>query len=65
MRRHTASARRRVAVVETTVDTPADFADRESQRVLSAAARAVAHELGRAAAREWFAEWIRIRSQPK
>jgi len=35
-----------------------DFSDRESQRVLLAAARGVAYELGRAAAREWFAESI-------
>ena len=35
---------------------PADFSDRESQRVLSAAASAVARELGRQAAREHFAE---------
>ena len=33
----------------------ADFTDPESQRVLSAAARAVARELGRQAAREHFA----------
>ena len=31
---------------------PADFTDPESQRVLDAAARAVARELGRQAARE-------------
>lgn len=37
---------------------PADFSDQESQRVLTAAARAVAHELGRQAAREYFAELI-------
>ena len=35
---------------------PADFSDPESQRVLSAAASAVARELGRQAAREHFAE---------
>jgi hypothetical protein len=34
---------------------PADFTDPESQRALSAAARAVARELGRQAAREHFA----------
>jgi hypothetical protein len=33
---------------------PADFSDPESQRVLSAAASAVARELGRQAAREHF-----------
>ena len=37
---------------------PADFGDLESQRVLAAAARAVARELGREAAREYFAELI-------
>lgn len=37
---------------------PADFSDLESQRVLAAAARAVARELGREAAREYFDEWI-------
>ena len=36
----------------------ADFSDPESQRVLTAAARAVAYELGRNAAREYFAELI-------
>lgn len=35
-----------------------DFSDRESQRVLAAAACAVARELGREAAREYFAEVI-------
>ena len=37
---------------------PRDFSDGESQRVLAAAARAVARELGRQAAREYFAELI-------
>ena len=37
---------------------PADFSDLESQRVFAAAARAVARELGREAAREYFAELI-------
>ena len=36
----------------------ADFTDAESQRALLAAARAVARELGRQAAREHFAELI-------
>lgn len=36
----------------------ADFGDAESQRVLTAAARAVARELGREAAREYFAGLI-------
>lgn len=35
---------------------PVDFSDWESLRVLRAAARAVAYELGREAAREYFAE---------
>jgi hypothetical protein len=43
-------------------ETPAvhatDFSDAESQRVLTAAACAVARELGRQAAREYFAELI-------
>ena len=44
-------------------DTPgADFNDPESQRVLAAAASAVARELGRQAAREYFAELL---VQPK
>lgn len=37
---------------------PVDFSDLESQRVLAVAARAVARELGRQAAREYFAELI-------
>jgi hypothetical protein len=36
----------------------ADFSDIESQRVLAVAAKAVARELGRQAAREYFAELI-------
>ncbi len=36
-----------------------DFSDQDSQRVLTTAARAVACELGREAAREYFAELIR------
>lgn len=35
---------------------PVDFSDPESQRVLTAAALAVARELGREGAREYFAE---------
>lgn len=41
-------------------DTPTDFSDDQSRRVLTAAARAVASELGRAAAREYFAESVRL-----
>lgn len=42
----------------------ADFSDGESQRVLTAAARAVARELGREAAREHFAKLIGRTSAP-
>ena len=38
-----------------------DFGDTESQRVLRAAAGAVAREIGRRAAREYFDELIRTR----
>jgi hypothetical protein len=44
-------------LVEPRPDRP-DFSDRESQRVLTAAAAAVARELGREAAREYFAELL-------
>jgi hypothetical protein len=39
-----------------------DFSDPESQRVLSAAAVALARELGRQAAREYFASVVRPRT---
>lgn len=39
---------------------PVDFSDPESQRVLTVAARAVARELGREAAREYFDELVSI-----
>jgi hypothetical protein len=55
---HARSARRPMTFVDTKSVVPADFSDLESQRVLAAAARAVAHELGREAAREYFAELI-------
>ena len=58
MPRSTRSARGPLTLVETQPVHPADFSDRESQRVLAAAACAVAHELGREAAREYFAELI-------
>ena len=58
MPRPTRSARRPLTLVETKSVQPADFSDRESQRVLAAAVRAVARELGREAAREYFAELI-------
>ena len=44
---------------------PADFGDPESQRVLRAAAYAVVGELGRQAAREYFAELIGRRKPSK
>jgi hypothetical protein len=50
-----ASSRRAADVSERT---GADFSDPESQRVLAAAAAAVARELGRQAAREYFAELL-------
>lgn len=56
-RRHTRSARP-LTLVETKSVQPADFSDVESQRVLTTAARAVARELGREAAREYFAQLI-------
>lgn len=52
------SARRLLTLVEAKPVEPADFTDPESQRVLAAAARVVARELGREAAREYFAELI-------
>lgn len=45
---------RPLTLVATDYLQPADFNDRESQRVLSVAARALAGELGRQAAREFF-----------
>jgi hypothetical protein len=60
MPRHTRSARRPLTLVETPSVQPADFSDLESQRVLAAAARAVARELGREAAREYVAKLIGI-----
>ena len=54
----TRSPRRPVRIVDAMSVRPGDFSDRESQRVLIAAARAVAHALGREAAREYFAELI-------
>lgn len=58
MSRLTRSARRQLTLVDRKSVPPADFSDHESQRVLAAAARAVARELGREAAREYFAELI-------
>ena len=58
MSRPSRSARRPLAIVDTKSGPLADFSDPESQRVLAAAAGAVARELGRQAAREYFAELI-------
>lgn len=49
---------RQLTLVVTKSAPSADFSDRESRRVLAAAACAVARELGREAAREYFAEVI-------
>jgi hypothetical protein len=57
MPRPTRPACRSLSLVKRSVP-PTDFSDRESQRVLTAAARAVARELGREAAREYFAKLI-------
>ena len=61
MSRPTRSPRRPLTLVDTKSVQLADFSDPESQRVLTLAARAVARELGREAAREYFAELIRTR----
>jgi hypothetical protein len=58
MPRHTRSPRRPLTLAATESVPAADFSDLESQRVLAAAARAVARELGREAAREYFAKLI-------
>ena len=52
------AARHPLTLVVTESVEPADFSDSESQRVLAAAALTVARELGRQAAREYFAELI-------
>jgi len=52
------SARRALRLVEPPPHQRPDFSDRESQRVLTVAASAVARELGREAAREYFAELL-------
>jgi hypothetical protein len=58
MRHHTRAVRRPLTFVEPKSPPRADFSDAESQRVLTLAARAVARELGREAAREYFAQLI-------
>jgi hypothetical protein len=65
MSRRPRFARRKLTTVETKPVQAADFSDLESQRVLRAAAFAVAGELGRQAAREYFAEWIGKRKPPQ
>lgn len=65
MVRPSRSARRALTVVEKKSVQPADFSDVESQRVLRAAAYVLAGELGRQAAREYFAELIGRRKPPK
>lgn len=59
------SARRPLTLVDMKSVRPTDFSDLESQRVLAAAALAVARELGREAAREYFAELIGNRRPPE
>lgn len=58
MRRHTRTARRPLTLVEPKPAPLGDFSDVESQRVLTLAACAVARELGREAAREYFTQVI-------
>ena len=58
MPRPTRSAGCLLRLVDTKPAHSADFSDLESQRVLAAATRVVARELGREAAREYFAEFI-------
>lgn len=59
MPRPTRPARCLLRLVDTKPAHSADFSDPESKRVLSMAARTVARELGREAAREYFAKLIR------
>lgn len=46
------------------IESGVDFADADSQRVLTAAAREVARALGREAAREYFADLTRSLRDP-
>jgi hypothetical protein len=55
----TPSARRALTQVDTKLVQTADFTDQESQRVLRVVVCAIARELGREAAQEYFAELIR------
>jgi len=57
-RRHTRSARPPLTLVESKSVEVANFSDVGSHRVLTLAARAVARELGREVAREYFAQLI-------
>ncbi len=54
MGRQAPATRPRLSLVEKKSVSPADLSDVESQRVLTVAAHAVAGELGRQAAREFF-----------
>ena len=58
MPRHKQPARHLLRLVDTKLAHSGDFGDAESKRVLSMAALAVARELGRETAREYFAELI-------
>jgi hypothetical protein len=58
MRRPTRSAGRPLELMERKLTAAADFSDPESQRVLRAASRVLAFELGLAAGREYFDEMI-------
>lgn len=65
---HTPSVRKAAALAlvnPAPVVAAADLTDAESQRVLAAAARTVAFELGREAAREYFAALIDSRDAPR
>ena len=64
MLRTARSPRRLKTVVDVKFGQTADFADPESQRVLAAAARAVARGGTDQAAREYFAELISARRFP-
>ena len=67
MPRSPRTPRRSLTLVDVKPALTADFTDSESQRVLLVASRAVARELGRQAAREYFDRLIRKakRSAPR
>ena len=60
----TLSAQRSLALARTQSGPAEDFSDPDSLRVLRAAAYAVVGELGRQAAREYFAELIGKKARP-